>query len=317
VPFEVVQRSLTVMNRYQYEVAQMDRRHRLAVRLLSFAGAAALAIVALWSAGLPPAQWLSSAQRTWTTWLAPEPAAQSAAVSPPTQAASPAAIAQASSDVLQGTDSSVSATPLPLYLVSTAPGRNKNEGTARIGTTVENPQTYVSGAILANGARLAEVHQDHVVLTRGKASADLYVYQRDPRAKQLSVTSPLLSVSAAPTTPLSVEKVGEGLTDYLRPSPVYDGETLRGYQVYPGSRTGVFARLGLEPGDIVTSINDAPLSEPSHALEMFAQLMRGAAVVATVERKNAVRRISLDGALISADQKNSTDASASTVLPAT
>ncbi|HSH64676.1 MAG TPA: hypothetical protein VLB84_02510 [Bacteroidia bacterium] len=41
------------MNRYQQEVAEMDRRHRLRVRGVSFTAAAVLAIAALWSAGLP------------------------------------------------------------------------------------------------------------------------------------------------------------------------------------------------------------------------------------------------------------------------
>jgi len=36
----------------------------------------------------------------------------------------------------------------------TARGRNAREGTARLGTHPENPQTYAAGAILANGARL-------------------------------------------------------------------------------------------------------------------------------------------------------------------
>ena len=103
--------------------------------------------------------------------------------------------------------------------------------------------------------------------------------------------------------------------NYLRPSPVYDGEMLRGYEVYPGVRTVVFAQLGLQPGDIITSINDAPLNEPSQSIELFMQLMHGTAVVATVERKSTSRRITLDGALISADQERIKEASATNVAP--
>jgi type II secretion system protein C len=283
----------------------------MTVRVLSVIGAACIATVALWSAGLPPDEWLVAAQRWWGSDDASPSATRPSAASPSTTQQSAATpVRKAGENAEEGTDSSVSVTPLPLYLVATNPGRNRNEGTALIGTSVENPQTYAGGAILANGARLAEVHKDHVLLTRGNSSAELYLYQRDPRADQRRSASELLTVSATPPAPLAVEKVGEGLTDYVRPSPVYDGEVLRGYQVYPGARAGVFAQLGLEPGDVITSINDAPLNEPSQSIELFAQLMRGVAVVATIDRKNTSHRITLDGAVISADQESIKEASA-------
>jgi len=305
------------MNRYQQEVAEMDRRRKMKIRVVSVLGAAMVAVSALWSAGLPPSEWLVAIDRWWSRRDA-SPAEMRPTVASTTQPGNDAitAVPKSNDTAAQGTDSSLSPTPLPLYLVATSPGRNKNEGTAQLGTSVENPQTYAGGALLVNGVRLAEIHKDHVVLTRGGKSAELYLYQRDPRADQRRSTSDLLTVSAAPAAaPLEVHKVNEGLTDYLRPSPVYDGEVLRGYQVYPGVRNGVFAQLGLEPGDVITSINDAPLNEPSQSIELFMQLMRGTAVVATVERKSGSRRITLDGALISADQEKIKEASATNVSP--
>jgi type II secretion system protein C len=304
------------MNRFLQEVMEMDRRRRLRIRVASVLGAAILAIMALWSAGLPPSEWLVAIDR-WGNSRDATPAEVRPTV-PTASAPSKDTVTTArknSDTASQGTDSARPRTPLPLYLVATTPGRNKNEGTARIGTSLDNPQTYAGGALLVNGARLAEIHKDHVVLTRGGKSAALYVHQGDPRADNRRSISELLSVSAVPAAPLAVHRVNEGLTDYVRPSPVYDGEVLRGYQVYAGVRAGVFARLGLEPGDIITSINDAPLNEPSQSIELFMQLMRGTAVVATVERKNTSRRITLDGALISADQESIKEASVNNVAP--
>lgn len=290
----------------------MDRRRRVTIRVLSVLGAAIVAILALWSAGLPPTAWLVALEGWWSSRDASPAEVRHTVTTVPMTANDAATAAPKSNDLAsQGTDSSLSPTPLPLYLVATTPGRNKNEGTALIGTSVENPQTYGSGALLANGTRLAEVHKDRVLLTRGGKSAELYLYQRDPRADERRSSSQLVTVSAAPLEPLVTKRVNEGLTDYVRPSPVYDDEVLRGYQVYPGVRTGVFAQLGLEPGDIITSINDAPLNEPSQSIELLMQLMQGVAVVATVERKNASRRITLDGAIISADQESTREARAS------
>lgn len=271
---------------------------------MSVLGAAVVAITALWSAGLPPSEWFVAIERWWSSGDGSPAEVRPAVANAPTTATDAATPSPKDADTAsQGTDSSLSPTPLPLYLVATTPGRNKNEGTALIGTSLENPQTYAGGALLVNGARLTEIHRDHVLLTREGKSAELYLYQRDPRADQRRSNSNLLTVSAAPVAPVETKKVNEGLTDYVRPSPVYDGEVLRGYQVYPGARIGVFARLGLEPGDIITSINDAPLNEPSQSIELLTQLMRGVAVVATIERKSTSRRITLDGAVISADRE--------------
>ncbi len=304
------------MNRYQREVAEMDRRHRVTVRALSFGGACCLAVLALWSAGLPPTQWVAAAQRLWERMSGPPTATLTTATRSTAPDPAPASVTSPSLTAQQGTDASASTTPLPLYLVATTPGRNKHEGTARIGTSLDNPQTYAGGALLANGSRLSEIHTDRVVLSRDGASAELYIHGRGAHAKQRQSADALLTIATQPTAaPAVVEKVSEGLTDYLRPSPVYDGEMLRGYQVYPGSRPAVFGRLGLEPGDVVTSINDAPLNEPSQSMELFAQLMRGVAVVATVERKGAAHRITINGAVISADRATTQETTERPVPP--
>ena len=97
----------------------------------------------------------------------------------PLQVANPRAVAPNAEGVAQrallGTQVSISPVREPLILVRTTPGRNAHEGLAQLGTSRENPQTYVAGALLLNGAQLAEIHADYVVLQRGKQSTRLYV----------------------------------------------------------------------------------------------------------------------------------------------
>lgn len=300
-------------NRYQLEVVEWDRRHRRVIRALSFVGACVLVIAALWGAGFPPTQWWVQMQ----AWLAQpdKPIAEAAASAPPqvTPPAETVVAATPSSEAPSGTDSSVSISPQPLFLITTSPGRNKSEGTAQIGTNPDNPQTYTGGAILANGARLTQIHRDHVILTRGDFSARLELFRRNAPAAPTSNT--LLLVGGEQPGQVSIKPTKEILTHYLRPSPVYDGETLRGYQVYAGPKAGVFSRLGLEPGDLITAIDDMPLSDPQQSMELFAQLTRGSAVVATIERKGGTRRITLDGAHINTDQEQAATANAQAAPP--
>jgi hypothetical protein len=304
------------MNRYQLEVAEMDRRGKIVVRILSFVGVGALVVLALWSAGLPPNAWFRAAQ-DWMARLRSEPVQQSVSVLPPTATpdATTSATSSAGPAAQDGTDSSASHVPLPLFLLSTSPGRNLREGTAQIGTSTTNPQTYSAGALLANGAILAEIHSDFVILKRGERTARLAIFQLASNAP-VKANNDLLSVGGRQESQPLRATNREVLTDYLRPSPLYDGETLRGYQVYPGQKLGVFAQMGLQAGDVITAINDTPFVDPEQALQMFRQLTDGVAVIATIERNKKTERITLDGALIAADREQSTSVRADSIAAA-
>lgn len=112
----------------------------------------------------------------------------------------------------------------------------------------------------------------------------------------------MLTVGGAPEAAKLKPASREVLTDYLRPSPVYDGETLLGYQVYPGAKSAVFGQLGLQPGDVITAVDDMPLNEPAQALEMLRQLTDGAVLKLSIVRKQSRLQISADGALVTTDR---------------
>jgi general secretion pathway protein C len=88
------------------------------------------------------------------------------------------------------------------------------------------------------------------------------------------------------------------LTDYIRPSPVYDGDNLIGYQVYAGSNASLFTQMGLQAGDVITSIGGTSLNDPSMAWELFRQVANGAELLAVIKREESFRDVTLDGTLI-------------------
>jgi general secretion pathway protein C len=268
-------------------------------RFASLAAAAVVAVVVLWAAGLPPTKWLSRLS---------EPAATVSQPGTETKAPAPQQAARSLPNVdvnaLPGTDSSLSKVPLPLYLLAVAPGRNIGEGTAQIGTSIDNPQTYMAGALLVNGARLVEIHTDHVVLRKGERSARLDIYSRTKPA--VASSNELLNVGIE-STPVASTKPAQrdSLTDYLRPSAVYDEQALRGFKVFPGKKSGVFAQLGLQAGDLITAIDGLPLIGRAETIQMLRQLTEGAALSVTVERAGSKIQMTLDGAAILADREQS------------
>jgi hypothetical protein len=264
-------------------------------------GVATTVVAVLWAAGMPPSQWSAAIENLFEQPISEPDRPLSAERQPiaPSSLPSPPSQVEPKQDP-SGTDSSTSAVPLPLYLLAVTPGRNSLEGSASIGTSIDNPQLYAAGAILANGARLTEIHDNYVVLARGERVARLYLYDRRKVASRVS--DDLLTVGGAAEVAKLKPVSREVLTDYLRPSPVYDGETLLGYQVYPGAKSAVFGQLGLQPGDVITAVDDMPLNEPAQALEMLRQLTDGAVLKLSIVRKQDRLQISADGALVATDR---------------
>jgi hypothetical protein len=200
-----------------------------------------------------------------------------------------------------GNDSSVSATPQSLLLVRTQPGRNSLEGFAQIGISARSPQTYAAGAVLANGARLAEIYDRYVVLERAGQSVRLYMQGSPEADRHGRESSPLARVGGPVTRPSIDLNPQPRLTDYLRPSPVFgvggttrtNASPLRGYALYPGRKSAVFSAWGLNAGDVVTQINGSPVTIAS-----LETLMEGAALTAHIERDGMPKVMSLDGSVL-------------------
>jgi type II secretion system protein C len=197
-----------------------------------------------------------------------------------------------------GIDTARSKEPLPLVLTGTILGRNQREGIAFIGTDEHNPQTYTAGATLANGAEITQIARDYVVLEKDGESVRLYAQNVKSRGR---ASSKLLLVGGERKSAPAPATYAETFTEFVRPNPVFDGSTLKGYEVYAGKSAGVFSRLGLQAADVITAFDDVPITDSAVAMDMFQQLAGGATMTATVTRKGKTERVPLDGTVVTAE----------------
>jgi hypothetical protein len=265
-----------------------------AIRALIIVAGSAMTIAVLSATGMVSQDWWHAVQglksRPLAVALPPQPNKPIGLPAPPAP---------------RGNDSSVSVNPLPLILVQTSPGRNAHEGSAQIGVERDSPQTYQAGAVLENGARLSEIHPDHVLLEKDGRSALLYL--QGHHSDSTSKASNLLEVGGPKQVPPSVPITDrEMLTDYIRPSPVFEGTSLVGYQVYAGAMTGPFAAMGLKPGDVITDIAGTPLDDPTVAWELLRQVAGGSVMSAIVKRDGSIQDVTLDGTLITRAEEGRT-----------
>jgi hypothetical protein len=253
------------------------KRARLLRRLIAGVAAAGVILVILGSAGFPPASWFHADEHA---------AAQTstARIDQSTEFSAPVPTAPA--------------TGARLHLVSTTPGRNVHEGTAQLGASLSNPETYAAGAWLENGATLREIHADHVVLERDGQSTKLYVAgvaagrnaKQAPKVNEALVSLDTLPKAATPPRPPPPPTY----TEILRTAPRFENDLIVGFDLYPGTDRGQFSRWGLQPGDLLASIDGVPM-DSTEALHAALQSMRnGQAVSAVVLRKGQSVSVALE-----------------------
>ncbi len=249
------------------------------------AAASGAGVLIMWVSGYVP----------WAWWRDHEIAAVSRAVPP---RAPPTGRTGVVRPTPQGTNSSVSTVPLALHLATTRPGRNSLEGYAEIGVNVHSPQTYRAGAVLANGARLAEVYADSVVLERNGQQSRLYLEGRGPATSDAVVLPSIVTVGGTtPARPASVDS-HDTLTDVVRIAPVFAGDQVRALVIYPSAHPEIFGRLGFEPGDRIIAIDGAAVKDVREAITALRQVTAGAAVILTIERDGEHLILSVDGSIV-------------------
>jgi general secretion pathway protein C len=162
-------------------------------------------------------------------------------------------------------------TSAALVLAGTIAGEDPQRGFALIGESAAAARVYATGAALPGGVKLHEVYRDRVIIDRGGALESLLL----PR-QALSLGAPP-PPQAANTALNSLQQTlarnPDAFSDVVRVQVVTVGAgKARGVRVFPGSNSAAFSRLGLRPGDLVTSINGTPLDDPSRAEEIFSTM---------------------------------------------
>lgn len=240
---------------------------RYKVRLIAAIASTVVISVVIWAARLPG--------EALFTWFADEPevnAGANADLMTPLSlpASSPGAPA---------------AGPKRLHLIATIPGRNAHEGTAQLGTDLGSGQVYGAGAMLENSAVLREIHGDHVVLERDGKRTKLYIdgIAMAP-TKRPEPDSALVMIDAKKPESPRLPSSPPDHSDTLRAAPRFENQVIVGFDVYAGTNRSQFARLGLQPGDLLLSVDGAPMVSTEALDEALRNLKEGRAVTAMVSR---------------------------------
>ena len=196
-----------------------------------------------------------------------------------------------------------------LVLSAVFAANDPTEGLAVIGESPQSAKVFAVGSMVRPGTRLHSVYLDRVIL------------DRNGQLETLSLPKPSTAGLAITRTAAATPRPGGGqfadnlrriaetnptaFAEVVRPQPVFANGVQRGYRVYPGRNRQQFAKLGLQPGDLVLSINGTPLDDPQRGMEIFNTIGTSDRVTVTVERNGQSQELTLNTAQIMLPDANS------------
>jgi general secretion pathway protein C len=218
-------------------------------------------------------------------------------------------------------------TGLQLILMGVFAGDDPKDGRAIIADGAGGEQHYMVGQEVVPGVTLDGVYPDRVTLSRGGAiealrlprpsatgaspGGDGIVVQNRPLPPGMAGTSPTapLPGTPAPAAPFVQPLVSMGGIDWnaataklgvdaqqlareVTALPVMEGGRFVGVRLQAG-RDSPLARLGLQPGDVVTAVNGIELDSPARAAEVANTLSTARAANVTVRRNGKSEQISV------------------------
>jgi len=196
-------------------------------------------------------------------------------------------------------------TSISLVLAGTIALPDPKAGFAIVGENATTAKFYRVGASINGSIRLHSVYTDHVVIDRAGVLETLSL-PHGPGMGATAVNRPPVHPGAQFSD--NIRRLAtnnpNSLAQMIRVQPVFSNGTQKGYRVYPGRERAQFARLGLQPGDLITTINGTALNDPSVSNDILGLLSSSTSVLVNVERNGSPMQLNLDISQISLPEDN-------------
>ncbi len=200
-------------------------------------------------------------------------------------------------------------TQMNLVLSAVFASNDSSKGLAVIGESPQSAKVYAVGSTVRPGTKLHSVYLDRVILDRNGQLETLALPR--PSTASLGITRTAVAAPRPGGSQFAdnLRRIAEtnptAFAEIVRPQPVFANGVQRGYRVYPGRNRQQFAKLGLQPGDLVLSINGTPLDDPQRGMEIFNTIGTSDRVQVTVERNGQSQELTLNTAQIMLPDANS------------
>ncbi len=189
-----------------------------------------------------------------------------------------------------GGDGAMQVSTLDLDLFGTRVDPVGGRGAAIIGGSDGVQASYLVGEEVRPGVVLQAVAEDHVTLSRGGVSEQLFLDQ--------SVGGPAPAAAAPSSSAPSAAGAGAGvdpraLVAQTALMPRMKGSTVTGYAIQPQGAGDVFGRAGFLAGDVLVSVNGMRMTSPDSLAALASRLGESPEAVVEVERGGRIVTLSV------------------------
>ncbi len=198
-------------------------------------------------------------------------------------------------------------TRLKLTLKGVFADTRSDSAMAIIDSGGKDEKSYRVGDVVAGAATLHQILADRVILKRGEQLEALYLpkealgnlaptstYQRamPSTINKFSGRQKLGGSSVGDLRKTLMENPQNAL-ELINAQPVMENGQLTGFRVNPGRDRALFARVGLRPGDVITSVNGMQLSDATQMGQVFQQLKSAQQLQVTINRGGREQQLQL------------------------
>ena len=173
-----------------------------------------------------------------------------------------------------GNGAPVVVTSLNLKLFGVREDRASGRGSAIIGTPDGQQRSFAVGDEIVPGVRLTAVGPDSVTVSRGGTAEQLFLDQSTPAtvvtpgagARPIATPPPPLPVvTATPMETMRTESAPPAPVPPMQFEPRIEGGRVTGVVVRPQGNPEAFRATGLQPGDVVLSVNGQQIGSAEQA----------------------------------------------------
>ena len=207
---------------------------------------------------------------------------------------------------------SAAGTTTSLVLRGTLAEADPKAGLAVIADAGNGERSWRVGEDVAAGVRLVAVYADRVVVARAGGAEETLKLLRDTNLAPADIVRPTpasatggamsaargaatatpatasVSVKAPPTWQQTVDRLRQNPAELMKRVqvvPVLDGGKLSGVRLSTGADVALLNQIGLQPGDVVTSVNGTPIDSIERGQQIMSSLGNASSVRVTVLRE--------------------------------
>jgi len=152
-------------------------------------------------------------------------------------------------------------------------------------------EIYGIGDKLPGGVSIKEIHPEHVILDRGGQLETLRM-PKDSQPVKLGRTASNNTSATSPADALKsirkdIMKNPTSFAEYALPVIVRENGKQIGYRLQPQKKGSLLSELGLQPSDVIISINGIPLDNPANGIGALRKLQSASQVNIIVKRNGA------------------------------